>query len=457
LVALSVVAGCGSPSGAALSRPDATVLPTAATTDALALPTDASRAPTRTPTADPASKPTIAKAAPTAAAGPTSAPVVAASANDAAKAIDALGADLYRQLARDQQNLVFSPYSVEIALAMARAGAAGATATQMDTVLHAALVGDLDSGLVALDRELAKRPGRYPYGAGTVPLELGMANRLWAQRGFDFGVPFLDRLSTRYGTGMGLVDYIGSRDDARRAINEWVSARTRARIPELVPDGVLNDLTRFVLTNAIYLKAKWQRSFPTTETRPAPFHRLDGTDSQAQLMTRGVTTYAYGRGAGYQAISLPYVGGLSMVVVVPDAGAFAAFESSLDAQRLRQVVDGLAYSSVDLRFPRFTFRTAAPLKEALSRLGMPLAFTKDADFSGISPHEPLHIQAAIHEAFIAVDEEGTEAAAATAVIGGATGGPNEWVTLTIDRPFLFLIRDDATGATLFMGRVLDPS
>jgi serpin B len=378
------------------------------------------------------------------------------SAKAAAKAIDALGADLYRQLARDRQNLVFSPYSAEIALAMARAGAAGVTATQMDSVLRSALVGDLDVGLGALDHELTRRAGQYSYGSGFVPLELGMANRLWAQDGLQVGAPFLDRLSTHYDAGIGVVDYIRAREVAREAINDWVSERTHARIPELIAPGVLNELTRLVLTNAIYLKAMWERPFSKQATTLAPFHRLDGTDSQSRQMA-SFASYRWGRGPGYQAVSLPYVGGLSMVVVVPDAGGFASFESGLEGQRFDQLVDGLAYTAVDLRIPRFEFRTASALTVPLGRLGMPIAFTESADFSGISPREPLHIQAVIQEAFISVDENGTEATAATAAIGGATGGPSEWVTLTIDRPFLFLIRDDATAATLFMGRVLDPS
>jgi serpin B len=165
----------------------------------------------------------------------------------------------------------------------------------------------------------------------------------------------------------------------------------------------------------------------------------------------------YASSGGAQAIALSYAGGLSMIVVVPDAGTFSALESSLDAQRLGSILGGMKPRWVDLQLPKFQFRTASPLREALGKLGMPIAFTDAADFSGISPVEKLILQDVVHEAFIAVDEEGTEAAAATAVIGGATAGPSDVVTLTVDRPFLFLVRDDETGAILFMGRVLDPS
>jgi serpin B len=302
---------------------------------------------------------------------------------------------------------------------------------------------------------LAKRSGSYPAGGtATAPLELATADRLWGQRGFEFGVPYLDRLAANYGAGVGIVDYVNARDDARKTINEWVSEQTRARIPELIPDGVLNELTRFALVNAIYLKAQWARPF-TTAT-PAVFHRLDGSSTQAQLMSQG-GYLGYGRGVGYQAIRLPYIGGLSMIVIVPDAGSFRSFETGLDAQRLGDLVDRLGSAYVSLRFPRFQFRTAAGLKAPLTSLGMPTAFTAAADFSPISPREPLLLQEALHQAFIAVDEKGTEAAAATGFFGGATGGPSEIIELTVDRPFLFLVRDDETGAILFMGRVLDPA
>jgi serpin B len=374
----------------------------------------------------------------------------------AAKATAALGTDLYAQFARDQQNMVFSPYSVALALAMTRAGAAGKTAAEMDTVLHASLVGDTDAGFNGLDRSLAKRSGTYPGGIGAQPatLELASADRLWGQRGFDFGVPYLDRIATSYGAGVGIVDYVNAREDARKMINAWVSDQTRARITELIPDGVLNELTRFVLVNAIYMKAQWSKPFGTA--RPGPFHRLDGSTVQAPLMRAG-TYQQYGRGPGYQAVGISYVGGVSMVVIVPDAGAFGSFENGLDGQRLGAVIDGLAPTYVDLQLPKFQFRTAASLKGPLSRLGMPTAFTDKADFLVISPREPLLLQEALHQAFIAVDEKGTEAAAATGFFGGATGGPSQVVDLTVDRPFLFVVRDDETGAILFMGRVLDPN
>jgi serpin B len=382
----------------------------------------------------------------------------AAAGKRTAAAVEAFAADLYGELAKEQGNLVLSPYSVAVALAMTRAGASGETATQMDAVLRAATAGDLDAGFNALEQELAKRPGKYPFGDGTVDLDLATANQVWGQRGFAFERAYLDRLAASYGAGMRLVDYVQKREEARAAINEWVSERTHARIPKLIPEGALNELTRLVLTNAVYLKAKWVSSFQKGATAAAPFHRLDGSDRSAQLMQLNARL-RYARGAGYQAVRLPYVGGLSMVVIVPDAGTFATFEQSLRADgSIRRIVDGLGDAQVRLRLPKFEFRTQAALKGPLARLGMPIAFSDRADFSGMSPRgKELTIQDVLHEGFISVDEEGTEAAAATAVLVGLTSAPSLNVELTVDRPFLFLIRDDQSGALLFMGRVVDPA
>lgn len=385
-------------------------------------------------------------------------PADPAAGQDVAAAVEAFGTDLYGVLAPADGNLVFSPYSAAVALAMTRAGAAGDTAAQMDVVLHANLAGDLGAGFNALGQALAERPGKYPVGDQTVELELVTANQLWGQHGFPFERAFLDRLAAEYGAGLRLVDYVEARDVARAAINGWVADQTRGRIPELIPAGVLNDLTRLVLTNAIYLKAPWQHPFDDGATVPGPFHRLDGTDVEAQMM-RTQAPLRYGSGNGYEAVELPYVGGaLSMVVVVPEHGAFMDFEKRLNGSLLPAVVDSLSPSEVQLRFPRFAFRTQTQLKAALSALGMPIAFTEDADFSAMSPRgDELQIQDVLHEAFISVDEQGTEAAAATAVVVGTTAAPAKVVEFTVDRPFLFFIRDTETGALLFMGRVLDPS
>jgi len=374
-----------------------------------------------------------------------------------AGSVEEFGADLYALLAQREGNLVFSPYSVAVALAMTRAGAEGETAAQMDAVLHADQASDLHGGFNAIEQALATRPGEYPMGDGRVTLELATANQLWGQRGYEFDAAFLDTLAAKYGAGLRLVDYVEATEEARTTINEWVSEQTRERIPELIPQGVIDTMTRLVLTNAIYLNAPWQHPFSEGATSPAPFHLIDGGEVQAQLMSLS-GSLAYASGDGYEAVELPYVGGsLAMLVVVPNGGAFAGVEARLDGAFLREVTEALAGQPVNLRFPRFEFRTQAQLKPALGNLGMPSAFTDQADFSAMSTEGDLLIQDVVHEAFISVDEEGTEAAAATAVVVGATGAPMDPVELTVDRPFLFAIRDTETGALLFLGRVVDPT
>ena len=377
-----------------------------------------------------------------------------AAAQDIRAATDAFSADLYRLLARERRNVILSPFSVAVALAMTRAGALGETASQMDRVLHAALARDLRAGFNALDQALAKRPGKYKVGDQTLELELATANRIWGQKDFTFEPAFLDTLARDFGAGMQIVDYKTAHEAARRTINDWVAARTRDRIKDLIPQGVLDALTRLVLTNAIYLKAAWLHPFK--DAVPSTFHRVDGSTVEARSMSLS-EALTYGAGEGYQAVRLPYVGGVSMVVIVPDAGKLELLERGLDGAALRRIVSGLSGAQVTLSMPKFSFRSNALLKDALSELGMEVAFSGRADFSGMTKQEPLAIADVIHQAFIAVDEKGTEAAAATAVVMRATSAPQRQVELRIDRPFLFLIQDDETGAILFMGRLLDPS
>lgn len=380
-------------------------------------------------------------------------------AQSASTALSLFSAELYEVLARTEGNLVFSPYSAAVALAMTRAGATGETLDQMSAVLHADEAGDLDAGLNAIDQALATRPGEYKWVDKTVSLELATANQLWGQVEYPFHDAFLDKLAANYGAGMRLVDYIKATEDARKAINAWVSDQTKERIPELIPGGVLNSDTRLVLTNAIYLNAPWMHRFNKDSTAPGPFTRLDGSTVEAQLM-RLSEELRYARGSSYQAVELPYVdGSLSMLVIVPESGEFEDFQSGFDADTLETIVGDLKTAQVKLAFPRFEYRTQASLKDALKEMGMPIAFEPgQADFSGMSPDgKNLFIQDVIHEAFIAVDEDGSEAAAATAVVVGRTSAPIDVVELTVDRPFLYAIRDNETGATLFLGRVVDPS
>jgi serpin B len=380
----------------------------------------------------------------------------AAAAADAAHAVDAFAADLYRQLrGRTDGNLVFSPYGAAVALAMTRAGAAGVTLEQMDAVLHAGSTGSFDAGMNAIQQALDRRPAAY----GASDLELEGANQLWTQRGFALESAYLDLLASYYGAGVRTADFISGREAARSEINAWVAQRTRDRIREAIPPDTLNSLTRLVVVNALYLKAAWVFPFDGSATAPAVFHRQDGTTTLAPRMVLAKCCPGYLRAVGYQAVSLPYSGGISMIVMLPDPGTFGAFEADFDAQRLEETVAGLSHDYfLTMRLPRFELHHDGSLKDALVSLGMPLAFTPDrADFSRLSRSGSIFLQETLQQTFVSVDEKGSEAAAATAVLGGATGGPANSAEVTVDRPFLFVIRDDVTGAVLFMGRVLDPT
>ena len=381
----------------------------------------------------------------------------------ASTAMNAFGADLYSVLAKTvgDGNLVFSPASIETALAMTYAGAAGDTATEMAATLHFQLQGDaLHQAFNSLDALLESRSwqGKDAEGKDEGVL-VKTANSLWAQKDMAFEKLFLDALAKDYGAGVRLVDYKTAAEDARKAINEWVAGQTENKIENLIPAGALDELTRLVLVNAVYLDATWASQFDKSATSDGSFTTLAGTAVTTPTMTQ-LAAFSYAKGEGWQAVELPYTRDeLAMLLIVPDAGRFAEVEAQLKDGLVSQAAAALASAGeVDLSVPKFKFRTQASLSDALQALGMRKAFDlKAADFSGMTKEEPLYISDVIHEAYIAVDEEGTEAAAATAVIMRAGAAPMQPLQLTIDRPFLFALRDKDTGAILFLGRVTDPT
>ncbi len=365
--------------------------------------------------------------------------------------------DLYGALRDKDGNLFFSPYSISVALAMTHAGAAGETARQMAQTMHFTLPADrLHSAFNAYALDLEARAKAETEGT---PFELTIANSLWGQQGFPFLPAFLDRLAENYGAGMRLVDYTSDPEGARRAINGWVSDETRDRIKDLIPEGAIDAMTRLVLANAIYFKAGWLHPFDADATSPEPFRLLSGSAIDVPMMHQD-ESMGYAAGDGYVALELPYQSGeMSMLILLPDEGQFEAFEQRLSAATLDDALAGLSYRPVLLSLPKFTYESAFSLNDALVALGMPEAFDPDrADFSGMDGARDLYIGNVLHKAFVAVDEKGTEAAAATAVIMELTSAPaDEPVIVRVDRPFLYLIRDGRTGSVLFLGRVLDPS
>lgn len=382
----------------------------------------------------------------------------AADASSAGAAVNAFGLDLYARVAGADAtaNLVISPASVAIALSMARAGARGRTATEMDAVLRDLGTDEHAAWLAALDAALNARTGQFRDQDGQAQdITLRIVNAPFAQRGLTLQPAYLDALASRFGAGLRLVDYRTATEQARLAINAWVADQTEQRIKELLSRGAIDHLTRLVLVNAIYLKAAWQTAFTESATAPAPFTRLDGSTVDVPMM-HSSTELGYAAGDGWRAVDLPYVGGkLSMLVIVPDG--LSAFEARFDTATLDAITGGLATTQVVLGLPKFGTESQLRLDGTLEALGMPTAFTDAADFSGITTQEDLFITAVIHQANIDVDEKGTEAAAATAVVVGRTSMPAETVTLTVDHPFLFALRDLETGTVLFLGRITDPS
>ncbi len=371
----------------------------------------------------------------------------------------AFALDLYAALRGQPGNLFFSPHSIAQALAMTYAGAAGETERQMREVLRFDLLDErVHPAWNALDLALASRAEDLGHAEGT-GFTLHTANALWGQTGYAFRAEFLDTLAAHYDAGMRLVDYVSAAEEARQTINAWVSEETEGRIQDLIPEGALNEITRLVLTNATYFYASWQDPFRVENTSDGKFFALDGDEVWVSMMRRQ-GHYRYVHSAGYRAIEIPYIGNaLVMTVIVPDADRFEAFQAGLDAEQLQAIVGSLDTSElVDLAFPRFRCESAFSLGETLQALGMTDAFAYGpANFAGMDGTRDLFISDVVHKAFVDVNEEGTEAAAATAVIVAAgAAAPSRPVNMTIDRPFIYLIRDRGTGEVLFIGRVLNP-
>jgi serpin B len=364
--------------------------------------------------------------------------------------------DLYQALREEEGNLFYSPHSISVALAMTYAGARGETAQQMADTLKFLLEQDrLHPAFNWLDAELAKR-SEGAQGKDGEGFRLNIVNAIWGQKDYSFLTNFLDVLAENYGAGLRILDFITETEKSRVTINDWVSDQTEDRIKDLIPQGAIDALTRLVLTNAIYFNAAWEYPFDKKMTANGPFYLLDGGQVTVPMM-RQTESFGYTQGEGYQAVELLYDGDeLSMVIILPEDGQFEAFEEGLEAQKVSDITSDLQLAQVTLTMPKFEFDSEFSLKDTLASMGMPIAFSGAADFSGMTGTPDLCISAVLHKAFVSVDEAGTEAAAATAVIVGETAIPEQPVEVTIDHPFIFLIRDIETGAILFVGRVLNP-
>ena len=366
----------------------------------------------------------------------------------------------YDQIREDDSNIIFSPISLSLALSMTLAGADNTTQDEMLNALqfdlpeesvHAAI----NALLLAIDESQSQtmedRDGSN--------FQLNIANSIWGQDGFDFRQDFLDVLARHYGAGIYKVDFLNQPEVARELINQWVEDETEKRIQDLIPPDAISPLTRLVLANAIYFNGSWRQPFSESGTAKEQFTNLDGTTSEVDMMRLSGERLAYAKGQDFQLVQLPYLSDdFMMTVIVPDLGDFKDFESGFDSVALASILENISYEEVNLRMPKYEFTTTINANDVLKNLGMAGAFDAElADFSGMTESEKLFISDVIHKADIKVDEKGTEAAAATAVIVGVESMmPGEPISLVIDRPFFFTIQHRPTGSILFMGRFTQP-
>jgi serpin B len=392
----------------------------------------------------------------------------------AAKATNELGVDLHRQLATGDENLCISPYSINSALAMTFAGADGETRTEMARVLHFPNADDVAASFSALQKsleqmsaktaELAKNSKKF--GGPSEPITLNIANRLFAQKSYHFREAYLSFVKQNFGGAFELLDFVGDPSAATQRINKWVADQTRDRIRDLIPGGALDKTTRLVLANALYLKAPWAKEFSQNGTQSEPFF-VRGAPVDVPMM-RKTTNFGYARREGFTVVSLPYAGNeLQFVVLLPDdINGLRGLESTLSGDVLAGCAK-IEKRDVDLHLPKFKLEPPTiTLAKQFEALGMKTAFDRpkgSANFDKMAPRtrdDYLYISQIFHKTFIAVDEKGTEAAAATAVamLAGSAlmSPPPPPVEVKVDRPFVYAIQHVPSGVCLFLGHVTDP-
>lgn len=387
---------------------------------------------------------------------------------DVVDAGNSFAMDLYGQLAEREDNLFFSPASIHTALGMTYAGARNQTARQMAATLHLKKsAGGVHEGFAALLSTLNSPPmlgnvemvGNEFIRTSKPAYQLVVANALWGQQGYSWNKEFLDLTMDNYGAGLRDVDFAGETEASRKTINAWIEEQTREKTKDLIPVGALSSLTRLVLTNAIYFKANWADDFSKHATREKPFHISATREITTPLMFQ-TSHFRYMETEKFQVLEMPYKGRkLAMVVFLPkEVDGLGQFEKAMTAEMVDDWLTRLQTQEVAVTFPTFEFASDFSLAKNLKTMGMTDAFSPAADFYGMTSAEKVFLSEVIHKAFVAVDEDGTEAAAATAV-------PTCWEAMVrkprpmifkADHPFLFLIRHNSTGLILFIGRVMNP-
>jgi serpin B len=368
--------------------------------------------------------------------------------------------DMYLQLARDPRykegNLFFSPFSISSAFAIAYEGARARTADQIRSVFH--FPAESQNLRVGYSRSIAGLAG------GDRNFTLCTANALWAEKTYPFLPEYTGTVRRWYAANATSLDFIGQPEASRQTINAWVAKRTNNKITDLLAPGTVDTNTRLGITNAVYFKGTWERQFAPKDTHDADFHSSPSDTVTVKMMeqTGEEAHYPYAETGDLQMLSMPYkhgIGsGLSMVVLLPKNSSLAAAESALDPENLSALEQSATTRHVMVYFPKFTTRTDYSLASPLASMGMPDAFGSAADFSGMDGTRNLNISAVIHSAYVNVDEEGTEAAAATRIsFGAGAAAPEPSVVFRADHPFIFLIQDNDTKTILFIGRIVDPT
>ena len=377
------------------------------------------------------------------------------SSNNVIEANNDFAFDLYSKYESNEGNIFFSPYSISTALAMTYEGARGQTATEMQSVFHfPENEFSRRSSYRELYDQLNKKNQHY---------ELNTANALWAEQNFKFLDEYFSVVNKFYDGKVTNLDFKQQPENARSTINNWVEDQTNNKIRNLIPLGLINDMTRLVLTNAIYFKGEWVQQFNEEQTKEQDFRVAAGNNVKIKMMqkTDGDAIFGYIQADRLQILEMPYSGeDLSMLILLPEDDDTRSLEKSLNRKKLAEWTEKLEEKRVNVYIPRFKFETKYFMEDTLSKMGMPIAFSDNADFSGMTGAKDLKISKVIHQTFIEVNEEGTEAAAATAVIMKefAIAGPGPQIpTFRADHPFIFIIQQKETGNILFMGRVSDPN
>jgi serpin B len=368
--------------------------------------------------------------------------------------------DLYRQISSDPayagSNIFFSPYSISSALAITYEGARGTTTDEIMSVLNLPADDTVRrEGFAALNAALNRGSGNYT---------LRIANALWAEENYRFLPDYIEAAERWYGANVTNLDFVSDAEGSRETINRWVEEKTEDRIRDLLPPGSIDSITRLVITNAIYFKGDWVREFNPDETTDEEFRVSPEKTVTVPMMHRTdeEAIYPYTETDTLQVLEMPYAHGnetrISMIVLLPKDGNLTALEETLDADTIAELRNSLVEQRVRVVFPKFRLETGYTLSQILADMGMPAVFSADADLSGMDGTDMLFVNEVYHKAFVDVNEEGTEAAAATGVVVSLKGAPGGDTTpvFRADHPFVFLIVEKDNGTILFAGRVVNP-